>query len=94
MIIALQIYFAIISLISVFVTSVDKYRAANGMRRNRISERCLIILSLLGGSAAMLATMWLIRHKTQKPKFMLGIPLIILLQLGLIYLLFNSGVIV
>ncbi len=94
MIIALQIYLALISVAAIVVTSVDKYRAVHGMKRNRISEATLITLSLLGGSVAMLFTMTVIRHKTQKPKFMLGIPLIIAFQLGLIYFLVKQGVLV
>ena len=38
------------------------------------------ICELEGGSAAMLITMILIRHKTQKAKFMIGIPCILFLQ--------------
>ena len=50
----------------------------------RIPEKVLLILSALGGSVAMLATMLLTRHKTKHVKFMLGIPLIIILQAALI----------
>ena len=48
----------------------------------RVRESTLLIVSALGGSIAMLLTMLLIRHKTRKPKFMLGIPLIIILQIA------------
>lgn len=78
------LYILIISLISVIVTVSDKRRA----RRNkwRVRESTLLILSALGGSAAMFITMRLIRHKTQKKKFMLGIPLIFLIQVAAIVL--------
>jgi uncharacterized membrane protein YsdA (DUF1294 family) len=39
-----------------------------------------LLLSLLGGSVAMFATMLMIRHKTKHLKFMLGIPAIMILQ--------------
>ena len=57
----------------------DKLRA----RRHawRIPEMVLFLVSALGGSAAMLLVMMLIRHKTRHPKFMLGLPLMILLQI-------------
>ena len=57
----------------------DKLRA----RRHawRIPEKVLFLVSALGGSAAMLLVMTLIRHKTRHPKFMLGLPLMILLQI-------------
>lgn len=41
----------------------------------------LLLFSALGGSLAMFITMLLIRHKTNHMKFMLGIPLIIVIQL-------------
>jgi uncharacterized membrane protein YsdA (DUF1294 family) len=39
---------------------------------------------LLGGSVMMFIVMRIIRHKTRHNKFMLGIPLIILLQIAII----------
>ena len=73
------LYLAAISLVSAVVTISDKRRAKSG--RRRCPEKVLLLLSALGGSGAMLITMKIIRHKTQKPKFMVGIPIIILLQL-------------
>lgn len=74
-------WFVLISLTSVVVTVLDKLKAK--FSKWRIRESTLLILSVLGGSVAMLITMLLIRHKTRKPKFMLGIPIIIILQLAL-----------
>ena len=73
------VYLAVISLISVCVTVSDKIKA----RRSawRVPEATLLILSALGGSAAMYLTMHLIRHKTKHIKFMLGIPLILVFQI-------------
>ena len=71
----LLIYLAVISLISVILTVSDK-------RRYRISEFTLLLFSALGGSVAMLLTMLMIRHKTNHLKFMLGIPVIIILQVA------------
>ena len=42
-----------------------------------------IPVAALGGSVAMYITMQTIRHKTQHPKFMIGIPAIMILQLAL-----------
>lgn len=79
---AVLIYISVISLISIFVTIYDKSAAKK--HKQRISENTLILLSLLGGSVAMLATMKLIRHKTKHKIFMLGIPAIIILQVVLV----------
>lgn len=72
------IYMFTVSIISIALTLLDKKRAIKG--EFRISENILLLFSLLGGSTAMLITMKLCRHKTKHKKFMLGIPLIILLQ--------------
>ena len=77
--IILLTYLILISLISIVVTVVDKINAIRSKRR--VSERALFILSVMGGGIAMYITMLIIRHKTRKLKFMLGIPLVILLQL-------------
>ena len=74
----LPAWLILISLISIIVSVSDKVRAKRGA--NRVPEATLIFLSVLGGSFAMLITMLIIRHKTKHPKFMVGIPVIILLQ--------------
>ena len=79
MIYVLLIYLAVISLISVILTVSDKRRAIKHCYR--ISEFTLMLFSALGGSVAMLLTMLLIHHKTRHVKFMVGIPVIIILQL-------------
>ena len=76
----LTAYFLLISLIAITATLLDKYRARR--HKGRIPEATLLLLSALGGSAAMLITMRLIHHKTRKKKFMIGIPVILILQLA------------
>lgn len=78
----LIIYFIVINLLAVALTVYDKSAA----RKNkwRISEKTLLVVSALGGGIAMLATMYAVRHKTKKMKFMIGIPLIILVQSGIV----------
>lgn len=80
----LPIYILIMSLISIVVCIYDKKISKKNKVELRIPEKVLLILSALGGSVAMLATMLLTRHKTKHVKFMLGIPLIIILQAALI----------
>ena len=86
----LLIYFAIISLIAVFVTIHDK-RAAK-KHRPRTKENTMLLISVLGGSLVMLVVMRLIRHKTKHMKFMIGIPFIIILQGVAIGLLVWKGI--
>jgi len=73
-------YIAAISIVAIFVAIIDKRAAKRSS--NRISERALILVSVFGGSVAMLLTMRLIRHKTKHAKFMVGIPVIIVLQIA------------
>lgn len=79
------VYLAIVSLISIIITIYDKKIAGTGKRR--IPEATLLMWSAIGGSVAMLLTMFAIRHKTQHKKFMIGIPLIMIVQAALIYLI-------
>lgn len=60
---------------------IDKRRAKQGAWR--ISEYTLLLVALLGGSLGALLGMRYFRHKTRHRKFRYGIPLILLLQLGL-----------
>ena len=57
----------------------DKLKAKKGSFR--ISEKALFLLALSGGIVAEYFTMRLIRHKTLHKRFMIGLPVIILLQL-------------
>ena len=85
-------YLAIISLISIIVCIYDKKISKKNRVELRIPEKTLLLLSAFGGSVAMLITMLIIRHKTKHVKFMLGIPLIIVIQACAVYLLFHFGV--
>ncbi|MCL2670781.1 MAG: DUF1294 domain-containing protein [Clostridiales bacterium] len=79
-------YLTLLSAIAIVITVHDK-RAARQHNARRVPERSLLTISLLGGALAMLITMCLVRHKTKHAKFMVGLPLIILLQLGVTFLL-------
>lgn len=76
------VYLLIVSVVAFSVTVYDKWAAVK-RPQERTRESTLLLLSALGGSIAMLFTMLGIRHKTKHLKFMLGIPIIILLQLAL-----------
>lgn len=85
--IILAIYLLIINLISVAVTIYDKICAVK--RRWRVKESTLLLLSFLGGSVGMYITMLLIRHKTRHLKFMLGIPIILIFQLVIAFVIWR-----
>ena len=75
-------YISAINLIGIILTVYDKIAAIRSSYR--IRERTLLWFAVLGSSVTIYFTMKLIRHKTQHRKFMVGIPLIMLLQLLLV----------
>ena len=64
---------------------VDKYKAKRNLWR--IPEATLMGVAAIGGSIGTIAGMNLFRHKTKHPKFYIGLPVILALQIILIYLL-------
>ena len=81
------LYFTIISVLTILVTVYDK-KVSKKQGKRRISEKALMILAIMGGSIVEYLTMLKIRHKTKHKKFMIGLPVIIILQLALIFYLF------
>ena len=88
----LLVYLAIISFISIVVCIYDKKISKRNKVSLRIPEKTLLILSALGGSVAMFVCMQLIRHKTKHAKFMIGIPVIFILQCVAGSMLFHFGI--
>ena len=78
----------VISAISIIVCVYDKIISKKNRVELRIPEKVLLILSALGGSLAMYITMQIIHHKTKHKKFMIGIPVIMVVQIILIILYF------
>ena len=74
-------YLILMNLIAFALYGIDKRRAKQGAWR--ISEYTLLLVALLGGSLGALLGMRYFRHKTRHRKFRYGVPLILLLQLGL-----------
>lgn len=82
----LAVYLLLINIIAVIACAIDKLYAKKGWRR--VPEMKLFIISFLGGALGMYVTMQLARHKTRHKRFMIGLPIIILLQATiLIYVL-------
>lgn len=81
------IYLAAVSIIAAVMTVSDKSRAKK--HRRRIAEKTLFITAVLGGSAAMYLTMLAVRHKTKHKRFMIGLPLIMIVQTAIIAFVIN-----
>lgn len=89
LVIALFVYLVVVSLVSAVVTAWDK-RVSKIPGHRRVPEKTLITLALIGGSLAMYMTMLSVRHKTKHPKFMVGIPAIMILQTAIAVFVCNS----
>ena len=75
-------YFLIISLVAMVFTVYDKI-ASKKLRKHRVPEKILLLIAAIGGSVAELLTMLIIRHKTKHKKFMIGIPVILVIQIAI-----------
>lgn len=69
------------------VYGIDKWKAKHG--KWRVSEATLLLLAIIGGSIGAWLGMKVWRHKTLHKKFKYGIPLILIAQIMLLYLLFK-----
>lgn len=74
------IFLLIINALGFLLMLIDKHKA----RKNkwRIPEATLMIVAALGGSIGSLFGMYTVRHKTKHPKFTVGIPVILVLQIS------------
>ena len=79
------IVYGIVNLCVFLLYGIDKRRAVR--HEWRISEKTLLLSAAAGVFGAM-AGIWGIRHKTQKPKFYLGVPGIFVLEVILFYIVF------
>lgn len=83
-------YLILINALSFLLMLVDKFKAKKKLWR--IPEATLMGFALLGGSVGALLGMYTARHKTRHPKFTVGIPVILTVQLAaLIFLFLRNG---
>ena len=73
------IYLAIINIFGFFIMWLDKRKAIKG--NWRISEKTLFLITALGGGIGTIAGMYAFRHKTQKINFVIGFPIITILEI-------------
>jgi uncharacterized membrane protein YsdA (DUF1294 family) len=76
----LYIYLILVNAVAFFLMLADKQKAKK--KKWRIPEATLIGSAIIGGSIGALAGMYTFRHKTKHPKFIVGIPVILVLQVA------------
>lgn len=84
---ALLSYAVVINIIGFGLMGIDKRRAEK--RRWRIPERTLFLAALLFGSLGSWAGMYVFHHKTRHWYFVVGMPLILVLQIVILFLAFR-----
>ena len=80
-------YLMVINIVTFLVYGIDKIKAKQGSWR--ISEATLLIFAVIGGSIGALLGMKVWHHKTMHKKFKYGLPLILLVQIVLLYLILD-----
>lgn len=80
------LYLLAVNLIAFLAMGLDKWKAKK--KAWRIPEQTLMSLVLIGGGIGGIAGMYVFRHKTKKPRFFIGFPVILVTEIALvIYLL-------
>lgn len=82
---------AIINVIAFFTIFYDKRISRNNETMSRIPEGVIFFLASIFGGVGVYFGMLLFRHKTKKWYFQIGIPLLIIQNFSLIYLLKELG---
>ncbi len=71
-------YLLFLNILGFSIMGIDKHRAKR--HQWRISEKTLFMVSILGGSVGTLVGMYFFHHKTKHWYFVLGMPLILIVQ--------------
>lgn len=86
----LLIYLAVVNILTTIVFGVDKMNAKSNRQRVRIVT--LLGLAFIGGSVGALIGMYGFHHKTKKAYFTVGVPLILLMQVVVLFYVMNMGI--
>lgn len=74
-------------MVAFLIMALDKVRARKDAWR--IKEITMMVLALLGGATGILLGMVVFRHKINKNKFSVGIPLLLLLNKAVELVIYN-----
>lgn len=76
------VYLIGINVITFILFAIDKAKARKG--KWRISEAMLLGLSFVGGSIGGLLAMNIFHHKTKKPSFKRGLPIMLIIHIVIV----------
>ncbi len=80
-------FFVVVNLVAFFIMWRDKARSRKA-GAERISEGLLFFIATMFGSIGVYLGMFAFRHKTRKWYFVIGIPMLILENNAVLYLLY------
>lgn len=83
-----MLYFMIINLVGFVMMCVDKQLAIH--HKNRVPEKVLFLIAIFGGSLGSILGMYAFRHKTKHVSFVIGMPVILIIQLVLVYFVIHN----
>ena len=86
----LIVYLLVINIVTLILFAVDKIAAIE--HRSRIRIVTLLGLAFIGGSVGALVAMYVFHHKTKQDYFSVGVPLIILMQVVVLFFLMNGKI--
>ena len=73
------IYLAVVNLVGFCIMGIDKLKAKR--HAWRIPEAALFAVAIFGGSIGSIIGMYTFRHKTKHMSFVIGMPVILVLQI-------------
>lgn len=85
----LTVYILGVNFIAFLLFGMDKKRAER--QKWRISERTLMLSAAAGGSVGAFFGMYYFHHKTRKPKFRIGVPVLLTVQIVLLWYFHSVG---
>ena len=80
-------YLIAVNVLAFFLMGTDKCRAKH--HRWRIPEKTLFLSAILGGTAGAILGMYTFRHKTKHWYFVVGMPLILFIQVGICFFIYR-----
>ena len=86
----LILYVLAMNIAAFALMGIDKVKAKK--KAWRIPEGILFLFSIFGGSIGSIAGMYIFRHKTRHWYFVIGMPLILILQIAAICILLRQPI--
>jgi uncharacterized membrane protein YsdA (DUF1294 family) len=78
------IYLIFVNVLAMFYMYYDKIKAIHHSK-SRVPENRLLAIAFAGGAPFMLLSMFIFRHKIMKIKFLIGVPIILVINLIFFY---------